>query len=59
MFLNMFGQANAIGETEIPVGAESEEWDPALRTAVEEFASALGRREAEMRFFASQRHGSA
>lgn len=59
MFLNMFGQANSIEETEIPVGAESEEWDPALRTAVEEFASALGRREVGMRFFAGQRNGSA
>ncbi len=59
MFLNMFGQVNAIGETEIPVGAEIEKWNPALRTAVAKFASASGRREAGMRFFDSQRNGSA
>ena len=57
MFLNMFGQVNAIGETEIPVGAEIE-WD-LLRIAIAKFALALGRREAGMRFFDSQRNGFA
>ena len=55
----MFGRVNAIGETEIPVGAEIEEWDQALRTAVAEFASALGRREAKTQFFVHQRRGFA
>lgn len=36
----MFGQVNAIGETETPVGSELEECDLALRTAVAEFPSA-------------------
>ena len=59
MFLNMFGQVNAIGETETPVWAEIEEWDPASRPAIAKFASASGRREAGMQFFVSQRNGSA
>ena len=43
MFLNMFGQVNTIGEMEIPVGAEIEEWDLALRIAIAKLALALGR----------------
>ena len=59
MFLNMFGQVNAIGETEILVGPELEECDPALRTAVAEFPSPSGRGEAGMWFFVSQTRGFA
>lgn len=40
MFLNMFGQVNAIGETETPVGLELEGGDLALRIAVAAFPSA-------------------
>lgn len=59
MSLNRFGQVNAIGETGIPVGSELEEWDPALRTAVAEFPSASGRREAGTWSFVGQRRGFA